>query len=207
MGVGTLYLQSLTFSSMTGWRPASSNCTVVSASTELFVYQTAYIADWKHLLRALDRHLVRESLDGSTGTLEVLIVEEDLLQFGVGLADVTKLVIPLVDNSVGQPLGVLTSLVRLSLTADDGFVVEGDGVVPVCVSACPVGMGICSTHHPASLARARSWASSSLRAANASSLMAGGGGRVGVVSPASGMMERKSGGGGGGGVEGSSDRG
>lgn len=96
----------------------------------------AYLADWVNLLRALDRHLVRESLDSTSGTLDILVIEEHLLQLGVGLADVTEFIVPLIDGGVGQPLGILASFILLRFAADDSLVVERDGVAPMRVRIC-----------------------------------------------------------------------
>lgn len=57
-------------------------------------------------------------------------MEEHLLQLGVGLTDITKLIVPLVDDSVRQPSGIVASLILGSFTTSDGLVVEGDRIIP-----------------------------------------------------------------------------
>jgi hypothetical protein len=123
---------------MMGCRPASSNYDQLVP--ELCGGEVwTYIADWLNLDRAPSLNFEGESLDSTTGALKVLVGEEHLLQLRVGLTDVTELIVPRVDDCVGQPGGAVARLVGNRLTADDRVVVEGDRVVPTSLlRACKV---------------------------------------------------------------------
>jgi hypothetical protein len=90
----------------------------------------AYVADGVDLLGALDRDIERESLDSATLTLKKFVVVEHLLKLRVGLANVTEVVIPLVNGGVGQPDSVVAGLVLSGSATDDGLVLERNGVGP-----------------------------------------------------------------------------
>lgn len=66
--------------------------------------------------------------------LKVLVIEEHLLQLGVGLTDIAKLVISLVYGGIGQLLSIVSSLVLLSLTAGNGVISKWNRIVPGGVS-------------------------------------------------------------------------
>ncbi len=89
-----------------------------------------------NLFRTLRGHIVRKSLDGATSTLKVVILEQHLLQFRVRLADVAKLVVPLVDGGIREPLGSSTRLILLNFTTMHSLVVERNRIVPWLVSDC-----------------------------------------------------------------------
>lgn len=60
----------------------------------------SYIADRVNLLRALSCDFVREGLDSATSALHVFVLKQHFLQLWIGLADVTEVIVPLVDDRI-----------------------------------------------------------------------------------------------------------
>jgi hypothetical protein len=79
-------------------------------------------------------YLVCKCFDGFTSTLEVGVLKQHLLQLGIGRTDITEFIVPLVDDSVRQPLSLARSRDVLSRLILGRLVVEWDGVVPLSVS-------------------------------------------------------------------------
>ena len=67
---------------------------------------------------------------GTPSTLSELVLEKHLFQLRVVWADVSELVIPLVDNSIREPRGTFTRSVNWSFTASHTLIVERNRIVP-----------------------------------------------------------------------------
>jgi hypothetical protein len=99
----------------------------------------AYVADRADLVRTLEADVEGEGLDSATSALKVLVLEEHLLELGVGLTNVAELVVPLVDGGIRQPDSGVAGLILGRCTTNDGLVHEGHAVIPASVSgACQV---------------------------------------------------------------------
>jgi hypothetical protein len=90
----------------------------------------AYVADGLDFGRTLESDLEGESLDSTALALKKLVMVEHLLKVRVGLANIAKVVIPLVDGGIGQPDSVVTGLVLSGSATHDGLVLERNGVGP-----------------------------------------------------------------------------